>query len=71
MAERDILAEAMQWYESTTRLVPAEAWDRMGKPQALYVGYLLGVVQGLRLRCDALALLHYGSSQPTSGDRDG
>jgi hypothetical protein len=25
----------------------------------------------LRKRCDALALLHYGSSQPTSGDRDG
>lgn len=53
MAERDILKEAQEWYEKHTRLVPATFLDeQMGKPEYLYVGFLLAMVQGLsdRLR---------------------
>jgi len=48
MSERDILKEAQEWYERHTRLVPADFLDRaMGRPEYLYVGYLLAMVKGL------------------------
>lgn len=51
MTERDLLAESQKWYEKHTRLVPADFLDRsMGKPEFLYVGFLLAMIKGLSER---------------------
>lgn len=55
MTERDLLVESKEWYEKHTRLVPADFLDRsMGKPEFLYVGFLLAMVKGLSERVQEL-----------------